>query len=61
MSFSPYTSLLKINNSKIQWEIRVRAQAIWKGITRQTNEFRGLNMILIDETVSPQLCILTLC
>ena len=52
MSFSPYASLLRINPSKIQWEIRVRAQAIWKGITRETNEFRGLNLVLVDESVS---------
>lgn len=52
MSFNNFTPLTKINASKIKWKIRVRAQALWKGITRKTKEFRGLNMILVDDSVS---------
>ncbi|KAL1824010.1 hypothetical protein ACET3Z_010788 [Daucus carota] len=50
MSFNPHTPLNKLNSSKIKWNIRVRIQALWKGITRETKEFRGLNLILIDDS-----------
>lgn len=41
----------KLDPSKIKWEIKVRAQAVWKGITRDTKEFRGLNILFIDDSV----------
>ncbi|XP_017217090.1 uncharacterized protein LOC108194647 [Daucus carota subsp. sativus] len=50
MAFISTTPLNKLNSSKIKWVIRVRAQAIWKGITRETNEFRGINMLFIDDS-----------
>lgn len=52
MSFNYYTPINKLNPSKIKWNIRVRVQALWKGITRETKEFRGLNLILVDDSVS---------
>lgn len=42
---------MNLNPSKIKWNIRVRAQAIWRGITRETKEFRGLNIIFVDDSV----------
>ncbi|KAL1808435.1 hypothetical protein ACET3Z_025425 [Daucus carota] len=31
---------------------RARAQAVWKGITRETKEFRGLNILFVDDSRS---------
>lgn len=42
---------MNLNSSKIKWNIRVRAQAIWKGITRESKEFRGINILFIDDSV----------
>ena len=55
MAFISTTPLNKLNSSKIKWVIRVRAQAIWKGITRETNEFRGIIMLFIDDSVTTTL------
>lgn len=52
MSFNKFTPITKLSPSKIKWNIRVRIQALWKGITRDTNEFRGINLILVDDSVS---------
>lgn len=51
MAFTSTTPLNKLNSSKIRWEIQVRAQAVWKGITRDTKEFRGMNVLFIDDSV----------
>ncbi|KAK1384738.1 DUF223 domain-containing protein [Heracleum sosnowskyi] len=50
MSFNNFSPITKLNASKIKWNIKVRAQAVWKGITRETKEFRGINMILVDDS-----------
>ncbi|KAK1385265.1 hypothetical protein POM88_023000 [Heracleum sosnowskyi] len=50
VSFNYYTPINKLNPSKIKWNIRVRVQALWKGITRETKEFRGINLILVDDS-----------
>lgn len=46
-----FHSLLDLTTEKIIWSVRVRAQAVWKGVNRRTNEFRGFNIILIDDQV----------
>lgn len=51
MGFIEHVPLINLNSSKIKWNIRVRAQAIWKGITRDTQEFRGINILFIDDSV----------
>lgn len=51
MSFSIYTPLRNLNSTKVKWTIRVKAQAIWRGITRETKEFRGLNVLFFDDYV----------
>lgn len=51
MSFCIYTPITCLNTTKIKWNIRVRAQAIWRGVTRETKEFRGYNLILVDDLV----------
>lgn len=52
MSFYKHDSIDSLDDSKEDWSIRVRAQSIWKGITRQTGEFRGYNIIFFDDYVS---------
>ncbi|WOH08817.1 hypothetical protein DCAR_0728266 [Daucus carota subsp. sativus] len=52
MAFTTSTPVNKLDPSKIKWEIKVRAQAVWKGITRDTKEFRGLNILFIDDSNS---------
>ncbi|KAL1805639.1 hypothetical protein ACET3Z_028707 [Daucus carota] len=49
MLFSKYQKLTTITPEKTEWCVRVRAQTIWEGINRATNEFRGLNVIFIDD------------
>lgn len=52
MSFYKHDSIDSLNDSKEEWSLRVRAQSIWKGITRQTGEFRGYNIVFFDDYVS---------
>ncbi|XP_017227517.2 uncharacterized protein LOC108203256 [Daucus carota subsp. sativus] len=52
MSFIEHSSLAALNDSRYDWTISVRAQAIWQGINMQTKEFRGLNVVFIDDEVS---------
>ncbi|KAK1396875.1 hypothetical protein POM88_006738 [Heracleum sosnowskyi] len=49
MSFNKYDTVEDLNDSKHDWLLRVRAQAIWKGITKETNSFRGYNVIFVDD------------
>ncbi|KAK1387434.1 hypothetical protein POM88_015612 [Heracleum sosnowskyi] len=49
MSFNKYDTVEDLNDSKHDWLLRVRAQAIWKGITKETKDFRGYNVIFIDD------------
>ncbi|KAK1366289.1 hypothetical protein POM88_041850 [Heracleum sosnowskyi] len=50
MSFNKYDSLTALNDSKFYWNIRVRTQAVWSGITRHTQELKGMNIILVDDS-----------
>lgn len=52
MELNKYDQLSKLDVSSYEWECRVRAQAVWKGMNRETHEFWGLNMLLIDDCVS---------
>ncbi|KAK1404591.1 hypothetical protein POM88_004196 [Heracleum sosnowskyi] len=49
MSFYHYDNIQDLDDSTDEWNLRVRTQAIWKGITRQTCEFRGYNIIFFDD------------
>ncbi|KAL1803642.1 hypothetical protein ACET3Z_032289 [Daucus carota] len=40
---------MHLHSERTEWTLRVQAQSIWKSINRQTQEFRGLNVIFIDE------------
>lgn len=63
MGFNKYDTLNILNDSTTDWTIRVRAQSIWKGITRKTGDFRGYNIIFFDDSkerihafISSQIC-----
>ncbi|KAK1368763.1 hypothetical protein POM88_034855 [Heracleum sosnowskyi] len=50
--FNKYDKVQHLKTERTDWTIRVRAQAVWKGINRMTQEFRGLNVIFIDDSNS---------
>lgn len=52
MSFSKFHRFDELDESSTDWCIHVRAQAIWKGVNKKTKEFRGYNIISIDDSVS---------
>ena len=57
--FNKYDKVQQLHSERTEWTLRVRAQAVWKGINRQTQEFRGLNVIFIDDSV-PALILISL-
>ncbi|KAL1808342.1 hypothetical protein ACET3Z_025332 [Daucus carota] len=38
-----------LNESRYDWTIGVRAQAIWQGVNMLNKEFRGLNILFVDD------------
>ncbi|KAK1351308.1 hypothetical protein POM88_054472 [Heracleum sosnowskyi] len=48
--FNKYDKVQHLKTERTDWTICVRAQAVWKGINRMTQEFRGLNVIFIDDS-----------
>ncbi|KAL1827487.1 hypothetical protein ACET3Z_005899 [Daucus carota] len=52
MQFIKHSPITDLNTSTIKWTVRARAQAIWKGISRDTKEFRGINILLVDDSRS---------
>ncbi|KAK1379222.1 hypothetical protein POM88_025966 [Heracleum sosnowskyi] len=52
MELNKYDQLSKLDMSTYDWECRVRAQAVWKAMNRETQEFWGLNIIFIDDSNS---------
>ncbi|KAK1380421.1 hypothetical protein POM88_027165 [Heracleum sosnowskyi] len=49
MDLNKFDTVASLTTEKVVWSIRVRAQTVWKGINRTTNEFRGFNIIFMDE------------
>lgn len=52
MSFNQHSPLSELHPSRYDWSIRVRAQSIWESRSKEKNEFRGFNVIFIDDSVS---------
>ncbi|KAL8148935.1 hypothetical protein AgCh_006077 [Apium graveolens] len=48
MDLHYYENLCDVDSSSYDWKCRVRVQALWKGMNRETQEFWGFNMLLID-------------
>lgn len=42
-------------NQKTDWNIKVRVSRMWREINQQNAEIRGLNLILVDQSVSASL------
>ena len=51
MEFNKYDVVECLDDSRDDWTIQVRAQSIWKGITKKTGEFRGYNIVFFDDSV----------
>lgn len=51
MELQKYAALEDLDITTYDWICRVRAQAIWKGINRETNQFWGINIIFLDDSV----------
>ena len=49
--FSRYDKVQHLRVETTEWTLRVRAQTVWKSINRQTNEFKGVNVIFMDDSV----------
>ncbi|KAK1383282.1 hypothetical protein POM88_021017 [Heracleum sosnowskyi] len=50
MTFNKYDILSDIETKSFKWNCRVRAQAIWKGISRETQQCFGINIIFLDDS-----------
>ncbi|KAL8090081.1 hypothetical protein AgCh_039522 [Apium graveolens] len=49
MDLHNYDNLSDVDSSSYYWKCRVRVQPLWKGMNRETQEFWGFNMLLIDD------------
>ncbi|KAK1361737.1 hypothetical protein POM88_046211 [Heracleum sosnowskyi] len=50
MAFNKYDMLSDVDTNTYKWNCRVRAQAIWKGISRETQKCFGINIIFLDDS-----------
>ncbi|KAK1359342.1 hypothetical protein POM88_043816 [Heracleum sosnowskyi] len=50
MELNNYDQIKNLKSSSYDWKIRVRLQAVWKGLNRETKEIYGLNMIFTDDS-----------
>ena len=51
MELNPYNPISNLDTSTYEWKCYVRVHSFWKGMNRESQEFWGLNMILIDDSV----------
>lgn len=51
MELNKFDSLMNLDVSTYDWNCRVRAQAVWKAMNRETQELWGLNILFIDDSV----------
>ncbi|KAK1363372.1 hypothetical protein POM88_038933 [Heracleum sosnowskyi] len=49
MPLNSYDLISVVNTTTFKWNCRVRAQAIWKGISRETQQCFGINIIFLDD------------
>ncbi|KAK1361632.1 hypothetical protein POM88_046106 [Heracleum sosnowskyi] len=50
MAFNKYDTLSIIDTTTFKWNCRVRAQAIWKEISKETQQCFGINVIFLDDS-----------
>ena len=46
-----YQPINSVDTTTFDWMCRVRVQSFWKGLNRESQEFWGVNMVLIDDSV----------
>lgn len=51
MALQKYELLENIDTTTYDWECRVRAQTVWKGINRETNQYWGINIVFVDDAI----------
>ena len=49
LTFNRYDKVKYLKEERTEWTLQVRAQVVWKVINRQSQEFRGMNIIFIDD------------
>ncbi|XP_063948157.1 uncharacterized protein LOC135152238 [Daucus carota subsp. sativus] len=47
---SPYSPIDTVDTTTYDWKLRVRVQSFWKSLSREKQEFWGVNMLLIDDS-----------
>lgn len=52
ISRSSYHSLGDLSPGSYNWNIKVRIIRTWRGVSRQGEGFKGLNLLLLDDKVS---------
>ncbi|WOH08617.1 hypothetical protein DCAR_0728061 [Daucus carota subsp. sativus] len=52
MEMKLYDPISDIDSTTYDWVCRVRVQSFWKGLNRETKEFWGINMVIIDDSNS---------
>ncbi|KAK1404910.1 hypothetical protein POM88_004515 [Heracleum sosnowskyi] len=49
MSTNQYHCLKELRPNSYNWKIKVRIIRLWRGVSRNGEEFKGLNMLLLDD------------
>lgn len=52
MEYKRYDRLSVLAHNKTNWRIKIRLTRMWPGFDRVSGQFRGYNMILVDDDVS---------
>lgn len=53
MDTSRFDRITDLTSNRTNWKIKVRLTRLWKSINTSTDTFKGYNMILLDDDVSP--------
>ena len=48
---NPYNPINSVDTTTYDWNCRVKLQSFWKVVGREKQEFWGINMVLIDDSV----------
>lgn len=51
MSTNRYHSLGDVNSGSYNWNVKVRIIRSWRGVSFSGEEFKGLNILLLDDQV----------
>lgn len=51
MALQRYEMLSNLDSKSYDWECKLRAQTVWKGIKKESNQCWGINVVSLDESV----------